>query len=233
VPPAVAAAPAETVGATRSIPAWLLAVGAVALVALAVLGTVLVVGDDGKNDDRSAPVDAAASGGVEDLADDPDRGTDAEVSADPESGPGPRTCWDGGVVEQSDVCPQPTGRAGLRWVYPSLGDGYDCREPFDAAKVFQRGCLIDVPGYGPTRFAFSEWPSVQDARRHYQEKFGGVGTPAPDGQLRWGPAFTRGSYQVSIVFRDYPFSVSIIGESNGQAAAGARALRHRSPAEFR
>lgn len=238
VPVPVAQAPAvptspPSAGGARSVPAWLLAIGAVALVAIAVLGTVLVVGDDAKDDDRSARGDSAVSKEDPDPIDDSGEETDEAFSAAQEPEPVTRTCWDGALVEQSETCSQPTGRAGLRWVYPSLGDGYDCREPFDAAKVFQRGCLIDVPGQGPVRFAFSEWPSVEDARRHYQAKFGGAGTPAPDGQLRWGPAFTRGSYQVSIVFRDYPFSVSIIAESNEQAAAGARGVRHRSPAEFR
>jgi hypothetical protein len=163
------------------------------------------------------------------LADIPDPGTDpaAETVA--------VRCWDG-AVRPDEGCPTPSGRAGLRWVFPSFRPNeLGCR---NAIREFPTSntrssfvCEAKVEG-APVTILYSELADADLRRTYLEKKFGHAGEGAEDeGRLLWTEGDEprgNGRYELVVVYADLPFSVEVSADS---AAARDEALE--SLIEFR
>jgi hypothetical protein len=147
----------------------------------------------------------------------------------------PVRCWDA-AVPPDDGCPTPTGRAGLRWVFPSFRpNDVGCR---NAAPEFPKSnartlfaCEAEVDA-GPLTIHYSELATDAERQAFLEKKFGGPGEAVEDeSRLLWTEGDDPGAdgdYELAVMYADLPFSVEV---SAGSAEARDEALA--SLIEFR
>ncbi|MCW2765070.1 MAG: hypothetical protein JWO11_1029 [Nocardioides sp.] len=164
-------------------------------------------------------------------------------STPPATEPGPAPafrCWNGSEAAALADCPEPTGAAGLAWVFPSLDldrctdllatesapqlrQLYECRVPLDGRHV---------------SIAYAEWRSSADAIDYYDAQSarrvsirGAAGRP-----LRFGWLYDTGAGEVSgaLAYTDAPFSVLVRApDAATRSAAGHDVIRLRPTSELR
>lgn len=135
----------------------------------------------------------------------------------PAAAPAPEvTCWDG-TVDVATACSAPTGKAGLRWVFPSFDpQAQRCREVVyrkaGEAGPLEFSCRTRVQGT-TARISYSERSSLQSGLEYFAKLYGGVtATPAAGGtQLVYrDPAPTgKGTYRATIAYTASPFAVTV------------------------
>jgi hypothetical protein len=157
-----------------------------------------------------------------------------------------RRCWDGSTAASSSACPIPSGKAGLRYVFPSFQSSLargDCvfraneiDAPASRGMLQSYRCQVDLPGSGDAFLNYGYWRTWELDAGHYRAKYGAAGTPK--GQfLVFSPArvgMTRGALQTARVFRDrsYRFSVTAIAYTPGDLAEAIAQLRARTVTEI-
>jgi hypothetical protein len=139
--------------------------------------------------------------------------------AEPDSAVAPEaavTCWDGSAGTGDD-CPPPTGRDGLRWVFPSFRPAEQrCRrvvyEDAGAMGPLEFACRQRIEGSRAT-ISYSERSDLDRGLAYFAQRYDDVDvrrvadgtrllyrddTPRPDG-----------SYEVTVAYAAHPFAVTV------------------------
>lgn len=134
-------------------------------------------------------------------------------------------CFDGQTAAEPTNCPTPSGLPGLHWTFPR---SKQCQtETRFAFFVAARTCNW-TSSRGYTIF-YGAWPSLRNARAHYVDDYG------TDTNASWSTAGERvgafwertnpGDYKASVLYADYPFSVSVRANSADALEDGLSYLR--------
>lgn len=227
-PPApVPAAPPVAVPApgprTRSVSGTTVALVLLAAVVVggAIAGAMLLLDQD---DDRAGATTASQNAPTERDRSTPTPTPTPTEPASPTTSATPRgvECWDGSTARNPRGCPRPTGVAGLEWMFPSF-DRRDCNRaghPPTRLTVWQ--CWTETLSGDPVLIRYNEWQSVASAEASYDAKNRGFDKTlvrGPDGrvvQTIWRYEGVNREHRVtlSVVYRDWPFSVSVEGLSS-------------------
>lgn len=130
----------------------------------------------------------------------------------------------------------------MRYVFPSFDAAYragkcttkpsDLNEP---GKVLSWQCATRLPDGNTVPLVYGGWESWDAGQRHYASKYGTSGAPAGS-LLAFGPSpvgHTAGALQAARYFaRSYPYSVTVIAQSVGDANAAMGQVVARSLAEI-
>lgn len=134
------------------------------------------------------------------------------------------TCWDGAEKTDERSCALPTGRDGLRHVFPSFDpDRLDCRDELAANPQYQRPAMwtCDVSIAGPVQITYSQVSGAKAARRYF-DKLHGVESNADRSSSgvrreRWrasrlesGP--DEGRWGGSFLLRGAPYAVTVVAQ---------------------
>lgn len=139
------------------------------------------------------------------------------------------TCWDG-ETRPADECAMPSGRAGLRWVFPSFRpDDLGCRNVLLDRPKSKRPTMFeceDRVGSEPVTITYSELNGVEQARRYLEKAYGSPPEEvAGDGSRRlvWTEGDEAGDdvYKLDVIYADLPYGVEVRADS---AQARDRAL---------
>jgi len=157
----------------------------------------------------------------------PDRSATANRQA-------PERCWDG-EPKPDDGCPVPTGRAGLRWVFPSLRpDASACR---DAAADFPRStrptmwlCEVEADD-GTVTVLYSQLTRVARARASYVQQYGEPEVVEDEigRRLRWRETEpgADGDYDLVLMYASLPFSAELSADTEAALDQALESVRFR------
>ena len=144
----------------------------------------------------------------------------------------PVQCWNGPAARLAD-CTSPTGRRGIRWVFPSMKNA-DCT--MGAARRLQIWNCYDALADGTLiRFNYSQWYNFASAATHYRNP-GYRGefseTRMPDGRLRWfSYDLDKAQYKAAFAYDRAPWSVTIYADTKADRDAAVRDLLVMRPRE--
>ena len=147
------------------------------------------------------------------LADIPDPSTDPAAESTT------IRCWDG-APKPDEGCPVPTGRAGLRWVFPSFKPNelgcYNALTQFPkSTRPSMYACELEF-GSGSATIFYSELTQVDRGRASFEKQFGGPGDDDGDRRLLWTEGDDPGAdgvYELTVMYAALPFAVEISAES--------------------
>ncbi|WP_340537815.1 hypothetical protein [Nocardioides sp. GXZ039] len=148
------------------------------------------------------------------------------------------TCWDGKEGPEAD-CTEPTGVAGLRWVYPELTPkSSDCkalRMPRGSDKQESLAFACDVPLAGDeVRIVYTRYPSPEDAQHAASKKHHNMPPEEQDGREIYRDRKPhKGRWHLTSVYLDHPFSVSVEASTAKLRNLALAELVTRSPEEIR
>lgn len=159
----------------------------------------------------------------------------------PGTAPAQVTCWTGLQVDSPDQCSIPSGVAGMRWVYPSFDKDFaGCevvRNPVAAKKV--RAWFCPFAGNPDEGVRYNEWRSPSDARDYHDANYRPyTAEPFRLGDSTVGDVWRRlspgeyGLVSTAMVYREWPFSVSVQSERLAGLDAGCKLVAIRSPVDF-
>jgi hypothetical protein len=143
------------------------------------------------------------------LADIPDPEPETEVAD--------VTCWDGKSLPAED-CSSPTGRAGLRWVFPSFKpDLLGCRNVLLEHPEYKRPTMFECEGSvatGSVTITYSELSGVPAGRAYLEKEYGVAGDEIDGDRLRWDDSGVNdGIYESDVMYADAPFAVEVRARS--------------------
>ena len=161
-----------------------------------------------------------------------------EAIPDPVSAPPPAICWDTQEVLTPEECTLPTGKAGLRWVFPSFNpEEGECRNLLKGVKNPTRPtawqCDILTKNGVLVQVSYLELANAKSGRIYYQKQFAGAERRSvadrQDEVLRyeWRQPTELG-FQLAAVYKDFPFAVVVDSEN-----AAFRDKIFRSQVKFR
>ena len=139
------------------------------------------------------------------------------------------TCWDG-ETRPAEKCGVPSGRAGLRWVFPSFRPAdLRCRNALLDHPKSQRPAMFECRGRvrsGPVTITYSELNGAEQARRYHEKEYGFPPEEVDDDGVRrllWteGDRPGDGVYELDVMYADLPYGVEVRARS---ATARDRAL---------
>ena len=127
------------------------------------------------------------------------------------------TCWDG-TTKAAEDCTSPTGRAGLRWVFPSFKpDLLGCRNVLLEHPEFKRPTMFECDGAVPTgrvTITYSELSAVPAGRAYLEKEYGVAPEEIDDGRLLWTDSgATDGIYEADVMYAEAPFAVEVRARS--------------------
>jgi hypothetical protein len=167
--------------------------------------------------------------------------TTAPATSPTEPGSSPAfRCWTGRKVATLDDCPEPSGGAGLAWVFPSL-DLDACTDMLatETARQLRQlyECRARVAGRDVT-ISYVEWRSGADAIDFYDRQSprrvairGRGGRPLRFG---WLDVTASGESTGALAYTDAPFSVFVTApDAATRSAVGHDLIRLRPTAELR
>jgi hypothetical protein len=166
---------------------------------------------------------------------------DAEASRSDDTATSRKRCWDGQVAAQAAGCSVPTGRKGLRWVYPGFQpDRAGCRRisrPLSPRKALVYFCPFteDNPDEG---IRYSEWVSVDAAREIITRDF----SPWPEADVQRGShtwsvwvresSDEQGWFSSAVAYRDWPFSAEVVSNTKRASILACNLIELRAPDTF-
>lgn len=224
IPPTPAPQDDQRGGRRRTSVVLLLAATVVAALIGAGGAVLLFGGDDDSPSDTSAEdradrrddVDGSAGAG-------PSAPTDPSPAEAETTEPPTFRCWDGGTATRLESCPQPSGAAGMAWVFPS-STGATCSTEAGSQRASEAECAPAV-GDATVRFHYSEWRSREALETYYGANTVAV-IEAPDGRadLSAVQVVSRDSsvgYKVAIYYADPSarWSVTIYAADEAQYLA--------------
>ncbi len=122
-------------------------------------------------------------------------------------------CWDGTGAQQVSECPQPAGRAGLEWVFPSLAE-QKCGVPTTPGPevVLRILCADHLQDGSRVVIGYVQWRSVDDGYAFFEgQELDRSDVPDQDGNIvlhQW--AGTSGATQKVVgLYAEEPFSISV------------------------
>lgn len=144
-------------------------------------------------------------------------GPSASSASDPPA-PG-YLCWDAQPAADLSACTNPSGRSGLRYLYPSLGEQWaDCKYVAYRSTTDAYDCTIKHLGLIRYRY----WTDVAEANQHYSQKY--AKATETDlvldgnvvGTLYRLPRPVAGEYRMSGFWLDGHFSFSVEAPTKAQ-----------------
>ena len=144
--------------------------------------------------------------------------------------PADSLCWDGSD-KPADGCPVPSGRTGLRWVFPSFRpNDLGCRNVLPdyprSTRPQMYECLVTVDGE-PVAITYNQLTQATRGRMSYEALYGVPPEDVEDDggrRLLWtegDDVGADGDYDLAVMYPALPFSVEI---SSGSAEARDAAL---------
>lgn len=134
-------------------------------------------------------------------------------------------CWDG-AVKPDEGCPVPSGRAGLRWVFPSLRPAeLGCRDARDEFPRSTRPTMWSCPGEvdaGEVTILYSQLTRVDRGRSSFAKAFGDPEEIDDElgKRLLWrdddADPGADGDYDLVVMYAALPFAVEL-SASNPEA----------------
>lgn len=133
-----------------------------------------------------------------------------EAATDPDV-----TCWNNTQAPISQ-CPQPQGKFGLRWVFPSFKpDDSDCsqvrRRDQDKGRPFEFACNQRYD-QRPVVITYSVRTSLDEGLAFLRRVYGAKPVSEADGErlvFRSRKPGDDGLYRVTVAYTDHPFSVTV------------------------
>jgi len=131
------------------------------------------------------------------------------------------TCWDNTPAETADQCSLPTGVEGLAWVYPSFNRSDCVPAGHPPAKLMVWQCWTETSDGRFVLIRYNEWQSPELGWASYTGK-GRSSTQSlvksSSGKVlqavwRFDGVNREGRVTLSSMYKDWPFSVSVEGES--------------------
>ncbi|GAA5140307.1 hypothetical protein GCM10023340_00230 [Nocardioides marinquilinus] len=146
------------------------------------------------------------------------------------------TCWDGAQRPAAE-CTEPTGVAGLRWVFPSV-DPDECRQVQargkNAASVVQLVCRTTFAAQ-TVRITYTRRPSAGASKAALRKSFGNAepSTAAGGDRLSYRARDGDGllTARVGVTYADHPFSVIVEAPDSGLRDRALRSLVRFRPAD--
>lgn len=125
------------------------------------------------------------------------------------------TCWNGSTATLEE-CPEPRGRAGLRWVFPSFTPGDSrCsevrRRARDEARPLEFACQSSFD-QRPLTITYSARTSLEQGLAFIERSSGVEGEPDADGErlvFRSPRADDDGLFRVTVAYAEHPYSVTV------------------------
>jgi hypothetical protein len=146
-----------------------------------------------------------------------------------ERGPVEEICWDG-ESRPAEQCGVPSGRVGLRWMFPSFKPAdLRCRDALPDFPKSTRPTMLECKAFspvGPSTITYSELTEVERARANLEKRFGLPPEEIDDElgpRLMWteGDKPRNGFYELAVMYVDLPFAVEVRA---GSAEARDRAF---------
>ena len=141
------------------------------------------------------------------------------------------TCWDGAQVAASDDCTSPSGKAGLRWVFPSLRPNRpqctdDRADDGVNPRPVQWTCTVQVVGT-TARITYFQLADLKAGLRYHARLYrDGERKPVVDKAGETVRQVWRrevgGRFELTTAYVDHPYAVSIVAPKR---VARERALR--------
>jgi hypothetical protein len=140
------------------------------------------------------------------------------------------TCWDGATRPETE-CGIPSGRAGLRWMFPSFKPSdLGCRNALLERPRSSRPTMFDCRGrvaVGTVTITYSELTSSDRGRAYLEKEYGFEPEELDDHlgrRLLWTEGDKAGDdiYELAMIYADLPFGVEVRARS---AEARDRALQ--------
>ena len=147
---------------------------------------------------------------------------------DPAAGPGDvviadnSLCWDGSD-RPDDGCPVPSGRAGLRWVFPSFQpNNLGCRNVLPQFPRSTRPAMYECEAgvdAGAAAIVYSQLTQVNRGRVSFEKLYGAQPEEIDDAfgrRLLWtegDDAGADGDYDLAVMYPALPFAVEISADS--------------------
>ena len=130
------------------------------------------------------------------------------------------TCWDG-KVQAAEDCTAPTGRAGLRWMFPSFKpDLIGCHNVLREHPEFKRPSMFECEGAvstGRVTITYSELNGVAGGRSYLEREYGVAPQEVDDERglrLLWTESGeSDGIYELDMMYADAPFAVEVRARS--------------------
>ncbi|HET9422703.1 MAG TPA: hypothetical protein VFO49_16295, partial [Nocardioides sp.] len=127
------------------------------------------------------------------------------------------TCWDG-TTRPAEDCTTPSGRAGLRWIFPSFKpDLLGCRNVLLEHPEFRRPTMFECEGSVPSgrvTITYSELNGVAGGRAYLEKEYGVAPDEIDDERLQWTDSgVTDGIYESDVMYADAPFAVEVRARS--------------------
>jgi len=204
-------------------------VAVAALAGLAAAATIAALALGLRDDDPSA-----------DRSLDPD-GPTALPDVAPTASPQRLRCWDGTVAKQTQDCPTPSGRPGLRWVYPTFqSDQPPCQLILRTKRAnVVRGYFCPFTFRNPREgIRYNEWTSAVAARDVMSRDY----NPWPERGVEqegytWSVWIRRsedesGRFSAAMVYRDWPFSAESVSNTPLAAKLTCNFVEQRAPTTF-
>lgn len=138
-----------------------------------------------------------------------------------DSAPTGVTCWDNTPADTAAQCSQPAGVEGLAWVYPSF-DRNDCVPAgHPPAKLMAWQCWTKSPDGRSVLIRYNEWQTpdlgwasyVGKGRSSTQSLVRSPSGKVLQGVWRFDGVNREGRVTLSVMYKDWPFSVSVEGKS--------------------
>lgn len=134
----------------------------------------------------------------------------------------PERCWDGELVPVNG-CPVPTGRPGLRWVFPSFRpNDLSCHDATADFPQSTRPTMYLCDGSvatGPVTILYSQLTSINRGRASFVKAFGGEPEEIHDDfgrRLLWQETDDPGAdgdYDLAVMYPNVPFAVEVTADS--------------------
>ena len=154
-------------------------------------------------------------------------------------------CWNGEDVARVSECSQPVGRQGLRWAFPSLERDFEgCYRVFDATRTAKpdaslRTWFCPSPGTRDVGIGYTEWSSVEGAKRHFTNVFGEdpsdfvVGGVVEGYKWALSQPNSVGFYKTARLYKDIPFSATVWTRNLGSVERVCLEMTARSMQTFK
>lgn len=172
---------------------------------------------------------AASIGASKLFADVPER-----VAAPPDV-----TCWNGSTAPLAS-CPDPRGKAGLRWVFPSFrvaDTDAACtpvqRRQRDSARPVEFACDLQFEQL-PITVTYTARTAVASGLAFLERTYGVEGEPEADGErlvFRTARADDDGAFRVTVAYAEHPYSVTVAAPEPGLRDAALGELVDFRPAD--
>ena len=148
------------------------------------------------------------------------------------------TCWDGDRVTTSDACSTPGGKAGLRWVFPSLRPNRpqctdDRADDPDNPRPVQWTCRVQVAGT-TARITYFQLADLKAGLRYHQRLFRSgdrekiVDDAGETVRYVWRRE-VDGRFELTSAYVDHPFAVTVVAPQRRAREQALRTVTLRAP----